>query len=113
METPITTLSSTTKFSDFVPALKGEANWEIWKQYVEIGLNGIDSTFWPIFVGDNKRPPNLPGMEDEVFEDTVTEIDDDTPASDFVLASGFTPTSAPTPAPVPASDPGLRYLLGS
>jgi hypothetical protein len=33
----------------------GEANWEIWKQYVEIGLNGIDSTFWPIFVGDNKR----------------------------------------------------------
>jgi hypothetical protein len=102
METPFATTSSTTKFSDFVPALKGEANWEIWKQYVEIGLNGIDPTFWPIFVGDNKRPPNLPGMqEDEVFEDTVTEIDDDTPASDFAL--GSTSTSVPTPAP--ASDP--------
>jgi hypothetical protein len=31
METPFATTSSTTKFSDFVPALKGEANWEIWK----------------------------------------------------------------------------------
>ncbi|KAJ5277886.1 hypothetical protein N7524_004039, partial [Penicillium chrysogenum] len=41
--------------------------------------------------------------EDEVFEDTVTEIDDDTPASDFALASGSISTSVPTPAP--ASDP--------
>ncbi|KAJ5842234.1 hypothetical protein N7534_012064 [Penicillium rubens] len=98
METPFAITSSITKFSDF---------------YVEIGLNGIDPTFWPIFVGDNKRPPNLPGMEDEVFEDTVTEIDDDTLVSDFVLASGSTPISVPTPilASEPAPAPAAKTAI--
>ncbi|KAJ5251874.1 hypothetical protein N7489_002284 [Penicillium chrysogenum] len=73
---------SNPKFSDLVPSLKGESNWEIWKQYMEIALNGIDPSYWPLLIGQDKRPTNLPGMEDsEVeFEDAVTEIDDDTPA---------------------------------
>ena len=111
METLFVITSLTTKFLDYVPALKGEANWEIQKQYIKIGLNGIDPIFWPIFVGDNKRPPNLPGMQDdEVFEDIVTEIDDDTPTSDFALASGlsaFISTSISVPTPALASDPTL------
>ena len=109
METPFITTSLTTKFSDYVPTLKGEANQEIQKQYVEISLNSIDPTFWPIFVGDNKRPPNLPSIQDnKVFEDTVTEIDNNTPTSDFAPASSlsaFTSTSTSVPTPAPASDP--------
>ncbi|KAJ5124498.1 uncharacterized protein N7515_008323 [Penicillium bovifimosum] len=88
---------SSIKFSDLVPTLEGETNWEAWKQCMEIGLNGIDLTYWPLLIGQNERPSNLPGMEEaadnEFFDDSVTEIiDDDTPTSAPTATSAATIT---------------------
>ncbi|OQE86131.1 hypothetical protein PENNAL_c0022G08745 [Penicillium nalgiovense] len=81
------------KFSDFVPRLKGASNWELWKQRMKIALNSKDPSYWAILIGQGKRPPDLPGMEEsdvEAFDDTATEIIDDIP-------------SASTPAPTTAA----------
>ncbi|OQE67761.1 hypothetical protein PENNAL_c0161G01048, partial [Penicillium nalgiovense] len=95
--------ASNLKFSDLVPTLKGESNWEQWKQCMEIALNSIDLSYWPLLIGQDKRPPNLPGMEDsdyEAFEDTVTEIIDDAPS-----ASASASASAPA---APSTQPATK-----
>jgi hypothetical protein len=76
-----TTGSSDLKFSDLVPSLKGEANWEVWKKCIEIALNGKDLSYWPLLTGLDKRPENLPGMENANAETTDEEDADDDPIS--------------------------------
>ncbi|KAJ9481428.1 hypothetical protein VN97_g12047 [Penicillium thymicola] len=98
------------KFSDLVPSLKGESNWESWKQCIEIALNGIDLSYWPLLIGRDERPANLPGMEEEAeFGDTVTELDDDafTTAS-FTSASS---TSTTQPAAQLAAQPASKTAM--
>ncbi|OQE22779.1 hypothetical protein PENFLA_c012G02513 [Penicillium flavigenum] len=101
--------TSDLKFSVFVPRLKGESNWELWKQRMEIALNSKDPSYWTILTGQEKRPPNLPGTEEsnvEAFDDTVTDIIDDTPST-----STPAPTAAAAqPATEEADSAGARKL---
>ncbi|KAJ5497613.1 Reverse transcriptase RNA-dependent DNA polymerase [Penicillium fimorum] len=53
--------ASEPKFSDLVPNLKGESNWELWKKGMRIALNGKNLTYWGILTGLETRPTDLPG----------------------------------------------------
>ena len=73
------------KFSDLVPSLKGESNWGVRKQCMDIALYSKDLTYWAVLVGQEKESHiNLPGIEEsdvEASEDTVTEIIDEPTAA--------------------------------
>jgi hypothetical protein len=88
--------SSDLKFSDLVPSLKGEANWEVWKQCIEIALNGKYLSYWPLLTGLDKRPENLPGMENANTEATDEEDADDDPisTSDPITSTATTTATA-------------------
>ncbi|KGO39027.1 Integrase, catalytic core [Penicillium expansum] len=89
--------STDPKFTELVPSLKGETNWEQWNQLMEIALNGKNLTYWGLLTGIEGRPRDLTGDEASQpgADEEVEVFQDATPA----------PTGSST-APIPTVTSG-------
>ncbi|KAJ5520863.1 hypothetical protein N7463_001316 [Penicillium fimorum] len=87
--------TSRPSFTDLVPDLTGESNWQLWKKNLRIYLNSQDRSYWGILTGKDKRPEDLPGtpvdLDDADFDNTASIADSTTSAAS---TAGAKPPSA-------------------